>query len=93
LQSALTPAAKAIETWDSSSFEIDNSAATRPDEQAVSTVILGPVRPRTKDKRFATIDATIPVPEKAEALQVRVLRRVLPHPIKAFIVTKIICFL
>jgi hypothetical protein len=82
LQRAFTPDAKAFEHWRRRNFVRANSAATNPDEHAVSTIILGPHRPSTNDKRFAEMDAAIPVPRNGEELEMLASSEGPPHPTK-----------
>eukprot|EP00746_Dinoflagellata_sp_MGD_P159909 gnl/MRDRNA2_/MRDRNA2_86781_c0_seq4.p1 gnl/MRDRNA2_/MRDRNA2_86781_c0~~gnl/MRDRNA2_/MRDRNA2_86781_c0_seq4.p1 ORF type:complete len:190 (-),score=23.89 gnl/MRDRNA2_/MRDRNA2_86781_c0_seq4:161-730(-) len=82
VQRALTPDARAFEHWRRRNFVRANSAATSPVEHAVSTAMLGPHRPSTNDKRFAEMDAAMPVPSNGEASKVLASSEGPPHPTK-----------
>jgi hypothetical protein len=94
LQREFTPPAKAFEHWERRNLERHKSAATKDAEQAVSTIILGPVRPSTNERRFAAIDAALPVPEKGEdSAAAAALSEAPPHPTKTPIVEPNMYFL
>jgi hypothetical protein len=59
---ALTPPAIAIVHSSLARLWQARCSATKPDEQAVSTVRLGPRKSSTYDTRFATTLAALPVP-------------------------------
>ena len=64
----LTPPTNARSISPRLKAEVAKSIATKEDEQAVSTTMLGPVKLRKYDNRFAVMLRELPVPKYASML-------------------------